>query len=213
MRLTDADADAAEESAEVEHGILLGLQPQPQPDLYGADADGVTVTRPSSWWNHLRCGRCGHTFRRGDRVRADLGTRRVEHLVPGLGCAGREDGGVATAEAAEFGAGLLAAWPTDPPVPVHRLPPGDWRIPAGPRDVRDQHVCVLCGHTFRAGEHVIICPCRAAARSAGDGRSLPPACGRAVHRDPAIGLSCWENWRPDGSVPVCPVSQVRVEGG
>lgn len=199
------------EVAELRHGITLGLDPQPTLDP--VDGDGLAATRPSSWWNHTRCRNCGHTFRRGDRVRVDRRNRTVVHLVPGLGCAESDDvhaNQEALEEIAAFGAGLLSKWPTARHVRVHRLAAGDWRIPEGPGDLRDSNVCLGCGHTFRAGEHVVICPCQAARAPAG-GRTGEPACGRAVHRDPAIGLSCWESWRPDGNVPVCPVTQVKVD--
>ncbi|WP_261567253.1 hypothetical protein [Frankia gtarii] len=56
--------------------------------------------------------------------------------------------------------------------------------------------CETCGHTFRAGEHVVVCPC---------GRH-PTTCIAAVHRDPAAGVTCWDGWRPDGVLTRCPVS-------
>jgi hypothetical protein len=192
---------AGGEAGELRDGISRGVAAQPGAERDGAD--GVTVTRLSSWWNHLRCRSCGHTFRRGDPVRVRRRERSVVHLVPGLRCGtpAADDQGAA-AEVAAFRDGLLSAWPAPPGLRLRRLAADDWRLPDGPRDLRDTNVCLQCAHTFRPGESVIVCPC-----------PLEPAgCGRAVHRDPAVGLSCWEAWRPDGSVTICPVTQTAVGG-
>jgi hypothetical protein len=202
MRIADEAA-----SAELQEGILLGLTPQPALD----DDDGEAVTKLSSPWNHLRCDRCSHTFRRGDRVRVNRRERTVLHLVPGLGCAAPAGTDAAEEEFAAFRAGLLSAWPAPVGTRVQQLAAGDWRIPHGPGDVRDAHLCLHCGHTFRAGEYVVVCPCRPELPLTPGGPPQRAACGRAVHRDPAIGLPCWESWRPDGRVIVCPVTQIRVD--
>jgi hypothetical protein len=211
MRLGEPGAGPAGEAAELSYGILLGLAPQPDTDPAGAD--GMAVTRLSSWWNHLRCRRCGHTFRRRDPVRVNQRDRTVVHLVPGLGCGGPAEAGGEQKEISQFRLGLLEAWPSGPGLRVQQLAAGDWRIPRGPGDSRASSVCLYCGHTFRAGEQVIVCPCRSVLQPARGGPAAQPACGRAVHRDPALGLSCWESWRPDGTVPVCPVTQVTVDRG
>lgn len=196
-----AEADVA---AELELGIVLGLSPVPEQD----EADGETVTKLSSWWNHLHCRGCGHTFRRGDRVRVEMATRTVTHLVPGLGCGQTADDDIDAEEVAAFAAGVLSAWPVPAGIRIHRLTAADWRIPRSPNDLREANVCLHCAHTFRVGEYVVVCPCRPAIPAA-DGPQAA-ACGRAIHRDAAAGLSCWESWRPDGAVTVCPVTQVRV---
>jgi hypothetical protein len=181
---------------------------EPPPDFTGPDSE--TVTTKDSWWNHLICSTCGHTFRRGDRVRHDPGSASVVHLDPALGCAGAAtprptagvmlDTGVPPAidDAAQFADGLAMTWPPAGKVPVTRLGDGDWRT-TRPRPPLERDRCLYCAHTFRDGEHVVICPC-----SPGD-----PACGAAVHRDPAAGLVCWESWQPDGQVRQCPVSAAR----
>ncbi len=174
------------------------------------------VTTLVSWWNHLQCGTCGHTFRRGDRVRHDAQTSAVSHLDPTLGCAAADDAlsqdaafgnglagaGDATpaypADLDEFAYGLAAAWPPAGSVPVTQLGQGDWRI-TPPRPPLGRARCLYCGHTFRENEYVIICPCSPAS----------PACGAAVHRDPAAGLICWESWQPSGEVRLCPVTAGR----
>ncbi|WUI02583.1 hypothetical protein OHR68_12505 [Spirillospora sp. NBC_00431] len=180
---------------ELQRGIELGLVPRST----GPDeaVDGTAVTAPASWWFSLVCRTCGHTFRRGDRVRVDAAARAVEHLEPGLGCAG---GPAAdhTSEADEFAAGLLSVWRTD--APIVRLAPGDSLLPRpGEGPARR---CLHCANTFRPGEHVVMCPCR----------RDDPVCGAAVHRDPARGLPCWERWRPDGTVKVCPVVKAKADG-
>jgi hypothetical protein len=183
------------EGDELRQGIADGLDPQVADPV---NADGTAVTGAPSWWFHTRCRTCGHTFRRGDRVRVDRATRNVVHLEPGLGCAG----GPATEEVretAEFTEGLLSEWPADRPVTM--LGPDDWRLPLP--GARSAPGCLYCGHTFREGEHVVICPCRLGS----------PACGAAVHRDPARGLPCWERWKPEGDVPVCPTLKARADDG
>jgi hypothetical protein len=202
-------ADRAKIAAELQYGITLGLTPRQELD----ETEGQTVTLLSSWWNHLRCTGCGHTFRRGDRVRVSQRMRTVVHLVPGLDCgapADNEPAASASTDIAAFREGLLSAWPAPEGTRIMRLPAGDWRIPDGPDDVRDTNVCLHCGHTFRAGEYVVVCPCRPMLPLQPGGTTRPAACGRGVHRDPAIGLSCWESWRPDGTVTVCPVTQTKV---
>jgi hypothetical protein len=194
--------------AELEFGISLGQSPQPESD----GADGDVVTRPSSWWNHLHCRRCGQTFRRGDRVRVNHSVRQVEHLAAGLDCGGPTAAPGETGDIVALRQGLLSTWPVPDGLRIRRLSADDWRLPRGPGDLRDANVCLHCGHTFRAGEYVIVCPCRPAG-SAADGDPQAAGCGRAVHRDPAAGRSCWESWRPNGVVTICPVTQVRVTDG
>jgi hypothetical protein len=199
------------QAAELEDGISLGLAPQPELEVAGPG--GVAVTRLSSWWNHLHCRRCGHTFRHGDTVQVSQPDRTVVHLVPGLGCgaASTAGSGAAAEQVAMFRDGLMSSWPPGPELRVRRLTADDWRLPSGPDDRREANVCLHCGHTFRAGEYVVICPCRPAV-AAGPGRPAgAAACGRAVHRDPAAGLLCWESWQPAGTVTVCPVTQIQVD--
>lgn len=202
MRLTDPADDERGGSieAELNLGVSMGLEPQA---IFSDDAvSGVVVTRSSSWWNHTRCATCGHTFRRGDRALVDAAARTVTHLVPGLGCGS----GSETADAQrtgdlsdrdEFAEGLLSTWP--PTVPVTRLGRRDWRIPR-PGSPRQPPTCLYCGHTFRPGEYVVVCPCQPGS----------PSCAAAVHRDPAAGLPCWDRWQPTGKLAVCPITMARL---
>jgi len=205
-------------------GVQWGLDPQPAGDLVGRD--GRAVTSVSSPWNHKRCRSCGHSFRRGDEVLIGDGFGNVVHADPWLDCtpsaqdpAGQDamnspagpDGTVAAMsrvtmtgdatgqrDAAAFAVGLLHVFPVAGGIPVRLLEPADWRVPRSADD--PSPTCLYCGHTFRAGECVVVCPCR----------PLDPRCGSAVHRDPAAGLTCWEAWRPDSSLKVCPVTLSRV---
>lgn len=182
----------------------LGEQSAFEPPPAETGPDSEVITTKDSWWNHLICPTCGHTFRRGDRVRHDPGSASVVHLDPALDCAGppRQSGAVMASatlpsadDLAQFADGLAKTWPPAGKVPVTRLAPGDWRT-ARPRPPLERARCLYCAHTFRDGEHVVICPCG----------PRDPTCGAAVHRDPAAGLVCWESWQPDGQVRQCPVS-------
>lgn len=179
---------------------------EPPPDDVGADSQ-VTTTQVS-WWNHLVCDTCGHTFRRGDRVRHDPGTSSVAHLDPALGCESQAEPPAHrispgdSQDLTRFADGLADKWRPAGGVPVTRLAAGDWRT-VRPRPPLERARCLYCAHTFRDGEHVVVCPCSPQA----------PICGAAVHRDPAAGLVCWETWRPDGQVRQCPVSASRPGSG
>jgi hypothetical protein len=198
------------EISEFTKGVGDGLDPQPE---IGEQAgDGTAVTNGWSWWSGIRCARCGHTYRRGDRVRLVPGLPTPLHLDPILRCA-VDDGQTARSGGLpedwtpiEFAAALMEVWPPLNNVPVTLLAPDDWRV-ASPRRGARRSTCLYCAHTFRPGEHVVICPCRhSASWPAGVG-----ACGEAVHRDPAVGLPCWETWCPTGKVSVCPVRLNRLE--
>lgn len=192
---------AADELTEFRLGFRAAFEP-PRDDE--GDGDQATTTL-ASWWNHLQCETCGHTFRRGDRVRLDATTSAVSHLDPALECGAppladsREAQDPRSgADLAEFADGIDATWPPAGGTPVIQLSPGDWRT-SRPRPPLPRARCLYCGHTFRNDEHVIICPCSPA----------EPACGAAVHRDPAAGLVCWESWQPTGEVRMCPVTSTR----
>jgi hypothetical protein len=197
-------------AAQLALGIERGLEPQA---AFADDgATGVVITRSSSWWNFRRCKICGHTFRRGDRVLVDTVGRTAQHLVPGLSCGTDPDAvpggdgtsvahpGLAGRDRDDFALGLLETWP--PAVPVIRIGASDWRLPR-PGGGRQAPTCLYCGHTFRPGEYVVVCPCRTPLGE-------KPACGAAVHRDPAAGMPCWENWQPGGALTVCPTTSARL---
>jgi len=206
MRLTDPAAGEESPSAadglaaELELGISVGREPQA---AFTEDTvSGVVITRSSSWWNKQRCKTCGHTFRRGDRALVDAAAHTAKHLMPGLDCGTNPDGqdaeaGGGAGDRDAFADGLLATWPAN--VPISRLEPTDWRIPR-PGGQQAAPTCLYCGHTFRPGEHVVICPCQPEKQ----------ACGIAVHRDPASGSPCWDRWQPTGKLTVCPTTTARL---
>jgi hypothetical protein len=203
--LSTADGPRSPVQAEFALGAAEGVE---QRASFGKDAtSGVTITRSSSWWNHRRCKTCGHTFRRGDRALVDPIERTAQHLVPGLVCgtdpepAAAQDAATTGQERAEFAAGLLTTW--QPTVRLTLLKPGDFRIPR-PGSTVQAPTCLYCGHTFRAGEYVVVCPCRTAV-------GAPAACDLAVHRDPAAGLACWETWQPGGELIVCPLTTAKLK--
>ncbi|MBG0562565.1 hypothetical protein [Actinoplanes aureus] len=174
-------------------GVGLDDASEPPPDRDEA-RDGDAITGVTSWWHTGRCSRCGHTFRRGDLVHVDSRTREVTHLDPVLSCAVEAKSGTDDTDASAFVAGLLAAWPvtgdvqvisTDEVPYLCRPPDGGFR----------RRSCLVCAHSFRPAEMVIICPCAPA----------DPRCRAAVHRDPAQGLVCWETWLPASELPACPV--------
>ncbi|MBY8847833.1 hypothetical protein K7G98_03660 [Saccharothrix sp. MB29] len=175
-------------------GEAAAFDPQPVRDAGGS---GERITSLTSWWHTRWCQVCGHTFRRGDRVL--VADSRVRHLDPTLDCAESGGGRADEAEVVRFTEGLLATWPVVGDVPLTRTDdvPG---LLAPPLGGLRRAACLFCAHTFRPGEFVVMCPCTPAAR----------VCARAVHRDPARGLPCWESWRPGSTLKVCPVTLTRL---
>ncbi|WIM99420.1 hypothetical protein ACTOB_003071 [Actinoplanes oblitus] len=184
--------------------FVAGLSAPFRPPATETAASGVATTVLTSWWNHNFCDACGHTFRRGDRVRFAEAGGRPTHLAPATGCPGAEPpaGEAKEGDAAAFADGLLTAWHPAPDVPVTPLTAGNPLL-APPRGRMPRARCLFCAHTLRREERVVICPCRPAA----------PRCAAAVHRDAAAGLTCWESWRPDGALKVCPVTFSRLGAG
>lgn len=209
------DQDSYGELQAFELGQAAAFEWRPDDGSHGSAGtagSGETVTTLISWWNHLLCDACGHTFRRGDRVVRDAMTRTVRHLEPTLGCSERagqasasasDDGDVADPDDLRaFAEGLHKAWPPEIGVPVTHLSPDDWRVRRPPEPL-ERTRCLYCAHTFRPDEQVVICPCS----------PQSPVCGAAVHRDPIAGLVCWESWRPEGDVRSCPVTAQRRTSG
>jgi hypothetical protein len=180
---------AVDEVAEFDMGL------EHDPELAAtADSSPIRVTRASSWWYYRWCSGCDHTLRRGEMVQVDDSTRAVRHADQSSECDAGEAGGD-SADVMEFLEGMQTTWPTGHDLPVastddlpfllNRLP-GVGRRPA----------CLNCRHSFRPHETVIVCPCS----------PFQPQCQHAVHRDPGLGLVCWESWRPSGQLTVCPVT-------
>lgn len=110
----------------------------------------------------------------------------VVHDLPGLRCydGDRAEFDAITPDArARFFAGLEDAWPIQTDVPVKRLEDGDPLL-APPFQGHARATCRVCGYTFRAGDHVVVCPCS----------PDEPRCRAAVHRDLLRQLHCWDQW-------------------
>ena len=146
----------------------LGQQAAFEPPPDGA-AGGTQVTTLVSWWNHLVCSTCGHTFRRGDPVRHLAESDDICHVAPALRC----------------GSPAQSAPPGDrPPVPSGQRPPEA----ADVRDFADGLAVTwppgrrCAGHP--AGYRGLADETAAAAAGA---RALPLLCpyvpGRRVRRD------------------------------
>jgi len=209
--------DGGGDVPQFEKGRAAGQYRQPT----GASADGITITTGNSPWLGIRCLTCNQTFRRGDLVLLSP-DRGPQHLDPSLQCAsgtpgdgaeapaGAVDGpaaattpaapgdSLAAADSARFTVGLLRAWPPINGAPVYQLTAENWQV-TRPNSGPASPVCPGCGHTFRAGDAVIICPC---AEAPDDVRYA--SCQLAVHRDPAAGLACWDDWCPGGRLKRCP---------
>lgn len=195
---------ASTEVIEFDLGNVAAFDPQPEASNGGS---GDLITQITSWWHTRRCTICGHTFRRGDRVRVDSDQRSVGHLDAALSCvnngaAGSNDNTNDTdsTEIGEFIAGLLSTWPVVGDLPVVRTDDEPYLL-AAPAGGFHRRSCLVCAHSFRRDELVIVCPCRPRERH----------CRAAVHRDPGQGLVCWENWRPGSTVHVCPVMLARLD--
>jgi hypothetical protein len=153
----------------------------------GGLPSGPQVTSRRSPWLHRRCRVCGHSFRVGDRVRIGQGGA-VAHDMPMLRCCGGDTDADAQAtlllEERQFYAGLAAGWPMALSRELTRLEPGHPLL-APPRAGHRRASCRVCGHSFRPGDLVLICPCSPAR----------PICRAAVHRDLLHQLHCWDIWQ------------------
>lgn len=165
---------------------------------------GKAITTSRSFWLHSRCNRCAHTFRSGDEVILEQG--RAQHLDSSTFCRSEivnEKGQQKLARGSSskvetFFSGLDEAWP--PPEDILRLEEGH-RLLAPPVAGFRRHSCLMCSHTFRLHDQVVICPCSPDA----------PLCGAAIHRDPVRGLNCLQSWNPGGKAVVyCPVTSRRL---
>jgi hypothetical protein len=170
-----------------------------EPAAPATTPDGARFTDLRSPWLAQPCPVCQHTFRVNDPVGRD-GAGRVVHQGAGLFCATGEPARSASADLIlDFYAGLDDALPPPPGTLVTVLPEGHF-LTARPVGLFGRRRCLVCAHTFRPGDRVIVCPCRPEAR----------ICQAAVHRDPANGLFCWEAWSPGGATGDCPVTSRRA---
>ena len=169
-------------------GLSAGLDPDAAVHLESNSDDSQqrTVTRLRSRWLHKLCKVCGHTFRPGDEVRI-LANNDVVHDRIGLRCGEYADNAasdVGIAKTLDFYRGIAEAWPMPDDVPVVRLDADHWLL-APPRDGLRRPVCRVCGHSFRALDHVVLCPCH----------PINPQCRVAIHRDLFQQMHCYDEWR------------------
>jgi hypothetical protein len=171
------------------------------------EAEGVRRTQKDSYWFCDLCPACLHSFREGDLVEIDDGGT-VRHRDPLLGC----PAGLATASAPtdgpivmEFLQGALSLWPPDERSYLFALS-ADHPLVLRPAHSFKRPQCVVCGHTLRAGEIVLICPCAAHERRPVD------RCQVAVHHDPLNGLYCYGDWHPQHYNLRCPATLRKIGG-
>lgn len=183
--------------AEFEAGLALGLDPDSTQVKTESDADASQrITTLRSRWLHRRCSCCGHSFRLGDEVAlATNGT--VLHDMVGLRCAGGADANASDQDSKQaFYQGLDEAWPTPASACIERLE-GNHYLLAPPRSGLARAACRICGHTFRPGDHVVICPCSPSLNAA------ERKCVAAVHRDTLNQLHCLDEWEKARSDDTC----------
>lgn len=186
------------EAQEVEFyaGIQSALDPVNEDAL---QAGGTATTSPQSRWFATSCIRCRHSFRLGDTV-SRLPDGNVVHAMHSLPCAERDERQEtlveSTGDASDFYAGVDETWPPPSDVRVIRLTDTDPWV-AMPTNAFRRRACVVCGHTLRPMDSVIVCPCS----------PNQPRCQAAVHRDILHGLLCWEAWNPSANdQKSCPIT-------
>jgi len=168
---------------------------------------GCAITEKSSDWFFGVCPVCRHTFREGDRVHLKA-EGYVCHEDSALGCPPETDRTAISSDPGtvfEFLHGARSVWATSEQRYLYALGPDDPLV-AQPADHFGRHICSVCGHTLRAGEIVLICPC-----AAHEGRNAG-RCLVAVHHDPLHGLYCYGDWRPRQFQLHCPATLRKIGG-
>lgn len=161
-------------------GFARGREPE-------RESGAVQVTARSLVTGKV-CPRCGHSFRIGELVMIgglENDTLTAEHADGCPSAAVR-----ATPREREvqhtFTAVLKALFPSEAGGSPSRLNAKCLGLGLAYHPHRRR--CMLCAHTLRIGERVVLCPC---------GRD-PVACGNSLHDDPARGLDCLTTWRSMG---------------
>jgi hypothetical protein len=192
-----AKRDAADEA--LRGAFEAGLGKGRDPTREGPCVEGGARTTSRSPWLGKPCARCGHTFRRGDRVEAAW--EAAEEVRHGGVCPDEETAAAALSsrEREAFYAGVASAHPPPPGLVLERLLPGDPRLTSpGPAGRRPS--CVICGHTLRPFDEVVVCPCSPEA----------PLCRGAVHRDAIRTMYCFDEWQKSKIGGHCPVTSRRL---
>jgi hypothetical protein len=176
---------------------------QDQTNQVAIQKGGSATTTLNSHWLHRYCFTCNHTFRVGDEVYISIdGT--IEHNDTSLPCAqtGKAIEPKASSEMSAFFTGLEQAWPPSKDVPIVRLE-AEHELLAPPFSGFKRHKCLVCSHTLRLSDHVVICPCS----------PHKPLCKVAVHRDLVHGMYCLEAWNPGANRQThCPVTSRELNG-
>jgi hypothetical protein len=169
---------------------------------------GQALTTLNSSWLHQVCIECDHTFRLGDEVdiSKDGVVRHSSALLP---CAkpDQKPDDIA-AETTNFFQGMDETWPPPENMTIVRLEK-EHPLLAPPDGKFRRHKCVVCGHTFRLHDHVVICPCRANDK---DMYNPSKKCMVAIHRDLIHGLHCLDAWNPNANnQKFCPVTLRKLD--
>ncbi|OUL34974.1 hypothetical protein BV372_12770 [Nostoc sp. T09] len=183
--------------SEFDKGVLIATDPVNNTAI---QKGGKGITTLNSYWLHHYCPICSHTFRLGEEVYiAEDGT--VKHDSALLqGNKADVSKWEFSQETSAFFMGLDTAWPLPQGLPVVRLD-AVHQLLAPPFAGFQRHTCVVCSHTLRQNDQVVICPCS----------PHQPLCKIAVHRDLMHGLNCLELWNPGANRQYyCPVTSKKL---
>ncbi|MEO0478716.1 MAG: hypothetical protein AAF196_04485 [Planctomycetota bacterium] len=158
---------------------------------------GRLTTSLDSTWLYHRCPSCRHTFRVGDTV--ILGEDGAVRHDGDRACQGPDPQNAFGDAVLQFFEGLDRACPPPRGIRVVRLEAGH-RLLSEEKGAFRRHGCAVCGHSFRAGDQVVICPCSPDS----------PRCMIAVHRDSVHGLYCWDDWSAAKRDMLCPMNGRRM---
>jgi len=186
--------ERGEEREDLGEAFSRGLAKGKDPTRQGEGTASVTTLR--SPWLGRACARCAHTFRRGDRVLPSA-DGEASHAGAGAGGCPDEQSAIeeASPERAAFYAGVAAAYPPPPGLPLERIRP---RPPSPGPPARP--TCAVCGHSLRPFDEVVVCPCQPDA----------PLCKAAVHRDAIRALYCWDEWSKSALARYCPATSRKL---
>lgn len=181
---------------EFNRGLELAMDPTNRLVVEG----GRGITTLHSPWLHKLCPVCRHSFRLDDEVFITE-DQIVRHNTALLSCAGKKNQAEnsRTEVTRDFFRGLDEIWPPPKELPVQRLEQGHLLL-SDPYAGFQRRKCVICGHTLRLHDVVIICPCQ----------PHDPRCQVAIHRDPAHNLCCWEEWKPEAYKLYCPATSKPI---
>ncbi|MEH2368483.1 hypothetical protein [Nostoc sp.] len=195
--MTEQTKSSLDLRSDFEQGVIIATDPVNNTAI---QRGGQGITTLNSYWLHQYCPICSHTFRLGDEVYI-AEDRPVKHNSALLPCSKTDvSKWKFSEETSAFFMGLDTAWPPPQDIPVVRLDAGH-QLLAAPFAGFERHTCVVCGHTLRQNDRVVICPCS----------PDQPLCKIAVHRDLMHGLNCLEVWNPGANGQrYCPVTSKKL---